>query len=118
MNMAKADSLSSKVLAHEFGHAIGLKDLSNAQNINKLMYGYSNGTATAPALADIWGAKVITGVHTTHTWGYRLIAGALGNSHQKYCTACNGLNPYVQRCTYGTDNRCTVCGYGRQTVAP
>ena len=48
MNMAKASVLSAVTLAHEFGHALGLKDLSYTQNINKLMYGYSNGTATAP----------------------------------------------------------------------
>jgi len=115
----RSKDVTPTILAHEFGHAIGLNDLYESQNYNKLMCGVSTySTATGPTSADIWGAKVITGVHTTHTWGYNLIAGALGNSHQKYCTACNGLNPYVQRCTYGTDNRCTVCGYGRQTVAP
>lgn len=46
-------------MAHEFGHAIGLNDLEASYNRNKLMYGYSNRTASSPTSKDIEGAKQI-----------------------------------------------------------
>lgn len=45
-------SIEEETLAHEFGHAIGLYDLYEAKNKDKIMYGYRVGrTATRPGQA-------------------------------------------------------------------
>ncbi|KIR03893.1 hypothetical protein P261_02708 [Lachnospiraceae bacterium TWA4] len=72
--MNRAYTQSAVVLAHELGHAIGLNDLYASKNSGKLMYGYTSGTATSPTTSDKWGAKVITGGHSSHTWGYKFVS--------------------------------------------
>lgn len=110
----RAYTQSAVVLAHEFGHVIGLNDLYEEKNSGKLMYGVTSGTATAPTALDKWGAKVITGVHTTHTWGYKYHSTVSGvNKHIRYCTECNGLTLIVRQCTYNANNVCTGCGTPR-----
>lgn len=113
----RAHTVNATTFAHEFGHAIGLNDLYASKNSNKLMYGYESRTATYPSSLDKWGAKVITGVHTTHAWGYKYYStNAAGNVHVKYCTSCNGLSTVTEQCTYNSNNVCTKCGipYGVQ----
>jgi hypothetical protein len=60
-NTAKMDSRTSSqntvTAAHELGHAIGLNDLKLDGNSDKLMYGYSDRTATGPTTNDQTGAK-------------------------------------------------------------
>lgn len=105
-------------LAHEFGHAIGLSDLYASKNSDKLMYGYATGTATRPTTADKWGAKVITGVHSSHTWGYKYLkTTSTGNVHVKYCTVCSGISTVSAPCVYNANNVCKICGIpkGQQT---
>lgn len=51
---------NTTTLAHEFGHAIGLNDLQTFMSIPRLMYGYSDRTATGPTSDDISGAKEAT----------------------------------------------------------
>lgn len=103
---------SAVTIAHEFGHAIGLNDLYGNISSNKLMYGFSGRTATSPTSADKWGAKVITGAHTSHTWGYKYYdtTSAGANRHVKYCTQCNGLTTTIANCVYNTNNICKICG--------
>ena len=114
IKMNRAYTQSAVVLAHEFGHVIGLNDLYEEKNSGKLMFCYTNGSATAPTALDKWGAKVITGVHTTHTWGYKYHSTVSGvNKHVRYCTECNGLSGVVRQCTYNANNVCTGCGTPR-----
>lgn len=98
--------------AHEFGHAIGLADLYSSQNTGKLMYGIESRTATGPTDLDLWGAKVITGVHNTHDWDYMYYSTTSTgyNRHVKYCETCNGKSIFVSDCNYNTRNICTDCG--------
>lgn len=115
--MNRAHTQSAVVLAHEFGHAIGLNDLYKPKNSDKLMYGYTGGTATNPTTSDKWGAKVITGVHSSHAWGYKYYGiNSVANVHIKYCTTCKGLSLITEQCTYDANNICTKCGipYGLQ----
>jgi hypothetical protein len=109
------DSISvvnATTFAHEFGHMIGLTDLYENASANKLMYGYSNRTVSAPTNLDKWGARVITGEHTTHTWGYKCHSAATtgGNRHIKYCIMCKGLTNTILNCSYNSQNICTLCG--------
>ncbi len=113
----RAKTVTATTLAHEFGHVIGLNDLYESQNSNRLMYGYSSRTVTSPSSLDKWGAKVITGVHSSHTWGYKYYStNSAGNVHIKYCTDCNGLSLITEQCKYNINNICTKCGipYGTQ----
>lgn len=117
IKMNRAKTVTATTLAHEFGHAIGLNDLYESRNKNKLMYGISDRTVTSPTSSDKWGAKVITGVHSSHTWGYKYYStNSIGNTHVKYCTSCNGLSLVTEQCTYNSNNVCTKCGipYGVQ----
>ena len=113
----RAQNATATTLAHEFGHAIGLNDLYEDQNINKLMYGYSNSAVTSPTQMDQWGAKVIIGSHTSHAWRYKYWkSNSIGNMHIKYCVKCNGLSLITEQCTYGTSNYCTKCGTSMHQV--
>lgn len=44
------------IAAHEIGHTIGLADLYNYTNADKLLYGYMTLTASSPTSADKTGA--------------------------------------------------------------
>ncbi len=100
-------------VAHELGHVIGLNDLYIDTNRNKLMYFRSDSTATAPTALDLWGARVILGLHTSHTFSQYRIWGVSGATtyHVQYCSSCNGNKATHQACIYGTNGRCTVCGF-------
>ncbi len=105
LNTAK--SISSTTIAHEFGHVLGLNDLYSISNQNRLMYGYENRTVTSPTLKDNWGARVITGEHTTHVWGEYQFAG--GGKHTRICQSCGGYKVY-EYCTYNALGFCVLCG--------
>ena len=91
INQAYSNQVSDVVLAHEFGHVIGLKDLYAAKSINKLMYYNTGTTTTVPTSYDKWGAKMITGQHTQHTWAYKYYStNGRTTSHVECCIYCNG----------------------------
>jgi len=103
-----------RIIAHELGHVIGLNDLYSTFNSDKLMFGFSSGSATAPTLQDIWGAKVILGIHTSHSWDYRYsYTDSSGvKYHVNYCTDCAGIGLMVNRCVFIGDT-CRICGVNR-----
>ncbi len=113
-----AKTLSDVTLAHELGHVIGLNDLYSDSNKNKLMYGARMGrTATAPTDSDLWGARVILGLHTTHTFSNYRYWGQDSNGnhcHVQYCSDCNGNKATQLRCFFpemDPQRRCITCGY-------
>lgn len=113
----RAKTITPITLAHEFGHAIGLNDLYESYNSGKLMYWNEARSATGPIAADAWGTKVITGVHSSHTWVYKYHStNSVGNLHVKSCSQCNGWTTEVEQCTYNATNVCTKCNipYGVQ----
>ncbi len=112
----------SVTAAHELGHVIGITDLHDPINIDKLMY-YSNAsTATAPTSSDLWGAKVILGIHTTHNFSaYRYWGDdANGNHcHVAYCTDCGGVSATHSACVYlpfETHPVCPLCHTPRDAM--
>lgn len=111
-------TITAGTMAHEFGHAIGLNDLYADKNANKIMYGYETRTVTSPTSIDRKGAQLITGQHTTHTWGYRYYSTLSGgaNRHVKYCTQCNGNSTVVANCVYNAQNICKICGVAYGTM--
>lgn len=52
--------LNKALVAHEFGHALGLEDLYNDCNRGQIMNGSSRRTAIKPSAKDIKGAKYAT----------------------------------------------------------
>lgn len=54
---SRTSAKNSGTATHEFGHAIGLKDLKNTSNKGTLMYGKSSRTVTKPQFSDVTGAK-------------------------------------------------------------
>ena len=118
--LLRAGSTQSDV-AHEMGHAIGLIDLFADSNANKLMYYNAGSSAQTPTEKDVWGAKVITGHHSTHNWAYEFdhMDGSGVNYHKKHCTECGGIGSSIDGCTYpesiGTKpkprrRKCIYCG--------
>lgn len=101
-------------VTHEFGHVIGLNDLYSNMNRNKIMFGtYEERTVSTPQSLDIWGAKVITGQHSSHNWGYKYHSfDSNGNKHIKYCTQCKGLphTQVIESCSYDSSGKCIKCG--------
>lgn len=110
MKINLAYTVSVATIAHEFGHVIGLNDLYEPKNYNKLMCGYSNAcTAIRPMTTDLWGAMVITGQHTNHQWDYKFYkTTGSTSSHIIYCPQCYGhlasaadsTKPVEVKCTY------------------
>ena len=111
LNSAKISDITSLIIAHEFGHVFGLNDLYSTSNNNKLMYYYHDPdnnipNVTGPTSKDKWGAKVITGYHTSHSWEYVYFSV---NKHRHRCTSCGGFK--TQACTPDANGYCTKCGH-------
>ncbi|MDE6580319.1 MAG: hypothetical protein K2K41_07285 [Ruminiclostridium sp.] len=126
INLEETKYLSAKVLAHEFGHVIGLTDLYEPKSSNKIMYAYSTMTVTGPTESDKNGANVILGFHDKHYWGYKMYSRASDGttSHVKYCIICNGYcassdgkKPLVSNCTYASTGICTLCKAKKQEIS-
>ena len=61
------------------------------RNQSKLMYGYSNGVAN-PTTSDKWVVKVITGVYTSHTWGYKYYGtNSVGRDNERNTALLHGI---------------------------
>ena len=98
INLHKIGVYTSTVAAHEFGHAIGLDDLTSSSNNNKLMY-YSNATsASGPTTADKMGAQIMMGTHT-HYWTIKRSINP--TQHVTSCNVCKGdkLALEISTCT-------------------
>lgn len=103
------------VLAHEFGHAFGLKDLEEEYNAGRLMkQGEVNRTFTEQ---DKWGLKIIRGEHT-HSSNFPLLYDE--SCHYNGCTNGCGLiintEPHSVYCIQNDDNathtkHCEVCDF-------
>lgn len=110
INSHKENKLSSVVMAHEFGHILGLGDLTSSSNNNKLMCDDCNtgdqSGITGPTSSDKWGAKVITGYHWSHSWEYVYTSNG---KHHRRCTSCGGFK--TQGCTPDANGYCTKCGH-------
>jgi hypothetical protein len=123
-----------EILAHEFGHVIGLNELGVnlttlvaipelQYNRVNVMYGSTSMTATGPTPRDRGGAMVITGQHSTHYWHMThyvskttTVVGKVRNMHRSVCDECNGSRSghVAAACTYnGNGMRCTVCNFSR-----
>jgi len=108
-------ALSSRTMAHEFGHAFGLLDLYDDCNRNKLMFYSTSSTATSPTTADRHGASVITGHHTHSSgpWPLRHCGknwtanNKMRNTHREGCNTCGG---YKGATIGGTTTMCNIIG--------
>ncbi|MBX0314862.1 M43 family zinc metalloprotease [Planococcus glaciei] len=54
---SRTSTKNNGTATHELGHTIGLGDLYNSSNKNKMMYGYSDRTVYAPTTTDKTGAR-------------------------------------------------------------
>jgi hypothetical protein len=82
--------VDSGIMAHEFGHAIGLLDLYEIQNEGMLMYNLYPCSASAPTTMDNRGAEVITGQHSNHTFNRYIDTGNTA-THYITCSICHGM---------------------------
>ena len=104
-------TVTKAIIAHEFGHVIGLNDMYSYSNRDKLMYGIDDPdntlAANYPTTQDKRGAEVITGQHTSHTWEYvfyRTNSSGV-EQHRRRCTYCKGIK-------YNSIENCTFNAYG------
>ena len=105
--------ITAQDVAHEFGHVIGLRDLKNPANINKIMYFSNSCTATVPNTWDIRGARLILGRHYSHTWEYVYYGqNAAGNKRRcRRCSYCQGRKDNsIELCSYNAAGVCVLCG--------
>ena len=110
-------TFTAETAAHELGHIIGLLDLYDSYNLDKLMYYSATSTATAPTDSDKNGARVILGIHgnsnpnNAHVWDYKYYGtdNSGNHIHVKYCTVCDGYHalssaypntPETAQCTF------------------
>lgn len=111
INLTYASSFNTRTAAHEFGHVVGLNDLYNVTNANKLMYGSQTGSASAPQSADIMGYNVITGKHSDHSnlTGYTRPAEMPSTTpvHRRQCRTCGIAKDEICSPQVGV---CTTCG--------
>lgn len=96
-------------LTHELGHIIGLADLSKSFDdgtFSNYLMGYNNYTMLYPTDADIKGAAVISGYHTTHSnYKYSYYDNS---SHKRSCGLCDGYNLVGHDVNRG---KCTTCNH-------
>lgn len=96
------------VLAHELGHAIGLADLTTDTSDNSYssyLMGRNNYTITSPTLAEVKGAGVILGMHTSHLFSsYEYYNSTY---HRTICSRCDGYKFEKHNKANGI---CTECG--------
>ncbi len=109
--------IDTAMLAHEFGHVIGLLDLPDIEHINNIMYKAANSPTKTPTQQDLWGAKVVLGIHNIHNWVYEYAGtNTYGNLHRAVCSDCGGIKASIDNCSYNSNNICVYCGipYGYQ----
>ncbi len=122
IGMNLAYSITTEDIAHEFGHVIGLNDLYDDINDDKLMYYHVSSTATMPTESDVWGARVILGIHTEHTFSAYRYWGRDENGnhcHVAYCTGCGGVSATHSVCVYlpfETHPVCPLCHTPRDAI--
>ena len=85
--MSMNDSENIPVIAHEIGHAIGLKDIYIRNDV--LMYGYSPNFTKKPSSRDVKGARVILGLHDNSEHVFQKVSVS-ESEHKKVCTLCDG----------------------------
>lgn len=97
--------------AHEFGHVLGLVDLYNSGNSDKLMYYDMVDFNRRPQAADKNGVRVITGKHTSHSLGstyYRIHEDPDRAYHRRFCVTCNII---LDTACYPKTGKCNTCGF-------
>ena len=114
--------IEKTTLAHEVGHVIGLNDLYQHRNYNRIMCGFEDmRLPLAPSYMDIKGAEVILGEHTTHpnrAYAYHGVSSGT-KQHAIACTYCHGfigngtVIPSLTPCIYTNGNNCAVCNEPR-----
>lgn len=112
VSKTKTDQSKEHVPKHELGHVIGLKDISSNVSVNSYLMCNGFGNSTAPTTitnADLQGAAVILGQHTTHNFSSTYI---FHNSsyHRQPCNKCGAYKLYNHTYSNGT---CTKCGYSK-----
>ncbi len=109
--------IGKDTVAHELGHVLGLLDLYNTSNKNKIMYGLEKTrTVESPQAKDLMGARVITGIHSHSAWNYTYYdrPSSTQTRHKRYCTSCQGFK-YLN-CVY-LSNVCKYCGASKYPAA-
>ncbi len=112
INQHHLASVTPDVIAHEFGHVIGLADLYEEYNQDKIMYGINTENFLSPTQQDLWGAKVILGIHSDHMWSYTYVYLANSNYHDRVCLECGGIG-LREACVAvlnGGLMECSICG--------
>ena len=111
INNLYLSELTPVILAHEIGHIIGLNDLYDPNNTDKLMAG-SGMTATGPTTAELWGVSILQNRHGNtgyeHDWKY--------TNAKKTCSYCGGVKTEQHHYIWSQYNAtyhkgtCTDCG--------
>ncbi|MGN1399712.1 MAG: hypothetical protein ACI4WG_06930 [Erysipelotrichaceae bacterium] len=110
----KSSNAKTHVPLHELGHVIGLVDIPSSVSVNGYLMCNEFGNYPIPTsitTADLQGAAVILGQHTTHNFVYSNYNSQI---HKKTCKTCGAYNYYYH--TF-VNNVCKYCGYNSTSSA-
>lgn len=110
----KSSTAKTHVPLHELGHVIGLVDIPSSVSPNSYLmcngFGVNYSAPTSISNADLQGAAVILGRHTSHNFVYSKYNSS---NHKKTCSICGAYNysphSYV-------NNVCKYCGYQKTST--
>ena len=134
LNRNFVNRITNKVIAHEFGHVIGLDDLGNLAHSSdaaltrsharwNIMWYTDAPWVNTPSTRDRTGARLITGqLQCSHSFSsiyYPIKStmnnGVVRNTHRQFCSTCQGWQTSASTltCNVGSNGRCSTCNMFR-----
>ena len=107
VNIKNGRNLPTGVIAHEFGHVIGLSDTQEYLN---LMTGTANFMSSTPTTQEVEYAKIVTGIHQC-SWSYVTYSQATPQADSRHISLCYDCGGYMAATPNSSSYLISVCTY-------